>query len=239
VTIDDYNIIIDFGQDFARQLIENKIEKIDYAFLTHAHDDHCSGFSQFSVAENCIIESPRDVWKRLGARVSWLRRRNKNVELRDFTPKVINGVHIDTIKLVHQKDYKRQGKADPCYGYILHSDNFTFAYCTDFNDILEPEKLEKLDLLISDGNGWDNDGKGHVGINGSLRIFERFKPKRMLLTHIPHRIEHTQLLEYLEKYRNVEPAYDGLEINVIDYKLNASVSRCSSFSSKNKHKSRN
>ena len=44
VEIDNKIIIIDFGQDFRTQLIENNIKKIDYAFLTHAHADHKDRF---------------------------------------------------------------------------------------------------------------------------------------------------------------------------------------------------
>lgn len=61
VKINDKNIIIDFGQDFRNQLIENNIKKIDYTFLTHAHRDHCGGVENLATAENVIFMAPKDV----------------------------------------------------------------------------------------------------------------------------------------------------------------------------------
>ena len=220
VKINDKNVIIDFGQSFNEQLRENRIRQIDYAFLTHAHDDHSAEFSLFSTAKNCTLAAPADVWKELGqSRLDWLARKNKNILVKDFEPMTIDGVQVDTIKLLHQKNYKRQGDPDPCYGYLFKDKNFSFAYCSDYNEILEPNKMEGLDLIISDGNGWENDGKGHLGISGSIEVFNQFKPKKMILTHIPCRgetetpIEHSKLVKFLKPYGHIMPAYDGMEVD--------------------------
>jgi len=214
VSIKDKNIVIDFGPDFHKQLIENDIKKIDYAFLTHAHGDHCSGNYMFALAENCILEAPPGIFDELFTgevnSKKWLLERNKSLKIRNFKPKTINGVHIDTIKLLHQKDY--QNFATPCFGYLFKSRKFSFAYCSDYNKVLEPEKLENLDLIISDGNGMKSKGHGHVAIEGSIEIYNRFRPRKMLLTHIPHTIEHNELIKFLEPYGNIEPAYDGLVV---------------------------
>lgn len=214
VQIDDKNIIIDFGQDFANQLRDAKIKKIDYAFLTHAHRDHCTGAEQLSVAENCIMEAPNEVledfFQREGSSRNWLATRNKTLIIREFQPKKIGGFEIQTIKLKHEKDYT--DASIPCYGYLFTGKNFSFAYCSDFNAVLEPEKLKNLDLIISDGSGMRNKGQGHVGVDGSIEIYHQFKPKEMILTHIPHTIEHKELEAYLKPFGNIHVAYDGMEL---------------------------
>lgn len=216
VEIDDKIIIIDFGQDFRNQLIENNIKKIDYAFLTHAHRDHKSGAEQLSTAENCIFEAPAEVLEQFyegeGTSRNWLKTRNKTIQIRPFEKKQIGNVEIDTVKLEHKKDFT--DLIVHCNGYIFKSPKFKFAYMTDYNKILEPGKLKDLDLIISDGNGLQNIGHGHVGVEGSIEVYKELKPKKMILTHIKHITEHNEINEYVKQYGNIEIAYDGMEIEV-------------------------
>ncbi len=49
---------------------------------------------------------------------------------------------------------------------------------SDFNKILQIEKLKNCDLIISDDNSLNNKGHGHADINGSIEIFNILKPKK-------------------------------------------------------------
>jgi phosphoribosyl 1,2-cyclic phosphate phosphodiesterase len=216
VIIDGITIIIDFGQDFRNQLIENNITKIDYAFLTHSHGDHCNGSEQLSTATNCIFEAPKDVLEeyfgRQGSSKDWLTTRNKTIKIREFSKKQIGNTEIDVVKLEHKKDYI--DIPVPCYGYVFRNENFSFAYLSDYNKILEPEKIIGLDLIISDGSGMENTGQGHVGVKGAIEIYKQYNPKKMILTHIRHTTEHYELQKYVSQFGNIEVAYDGMEIDI-------------------------
>ena len=215
VRIKDKNIVIDFGQDFRTQLLKYEIKNIDYALLTHAHRDHSAGLEQLSTAEGVIFEAPakvlQDLNEREGSSMEWLKTRNKTITIRPFTKKVIEEVTIDIIELEHEKDYG--DLKVPCYGYIFESENFKVAYISDYNKILEPEKLINCDLIISDGAGIENTGKGHVGIKGSVEIYKELKPKKMILTHLNHSMSHNDMVSYVSEHGNIDIAYDGMKIN--------------------------
>lgn len=215
VKINDKNIIIDFGQDFRNQLIENNIKKIDYAFLTHAHRDHMSGVENFATAENIKLIIPEDVledfYQKQGTSKNWLKTRNKTITIEKFNPLMIDNIKIDTVKLEHKKDY---GVTVPCYGYIFSNNVFKFAYMSDYNRILEIKKLKNRDLIISDGDGLNNIGCGHVGINGSIENYDLLKPKKMILTHFKHDMSYKDMVNYVKQYRNIDIAYDGMELQL-------------------------
>ncbi|MFH1439493.1 MAG: MBL fold metallo-hydrolase [Candidatus Woesearchaeota archaeon] len=192
-------VIIDFGPDFRTQLLTNHIKRLDYVFLTHCHGDHMNGYIQLAQQKNLVFEAPKDVLNeftiRMGSSKDWLKSRNPTIKINPFEKKKINGVEIDTIALKHEKDY--DPNPVPCYGYLFKTRNFTFAYLSDYNDIIESDKLKKVDLLVSDGAGMDNKKIGHVGVIGSIEIYKKFKPKKMILTHISHTENHEFLTNYL------------------------------------------
>lgn len=213
IKINDKNIIIDFGQDFRSQLIDNNIKKIDYAFLTHAHRDHMAGVENLATAENVKLLIPEDVleefYQNQGSSKNWLKTRNKSIEIDTFHPLIIDNIKIETVKLEHKKDY---GVTVPCYGYIFSNNVFKFAYMSDYNRILEIDKLKNCDLIISDGNGINNIGHGHIGINGSIEIYNLLKPKKMILTHFKHDMSYINMVNYVKKFGNIDIAYDGMEL---------------------------
>ena len=97
---------------------------------------------------------------------------------------------------------------------MFKSKDFSFAHLSDFNEILEVEKIKDLDLLVSDGSGFDYSTKtGHLGIKGNIELFNRFKPKRMILTHIRHTKSHKFLSDFVKRFGNIEIAFDGMEID--------------------------
>ncbi len=214
IEVEDKNIVIDIGPDFRTQLLKYSIRRLDYVFLTHAHDDHRAGYAELSRQANLAFEAPKPVlkefFKRLGTSRKWLEKRNPSLVIRPFEKKKIDDLEIETIELEHKKDY--QGEDTPCYGYLFRTNKFTFAYVSDYSQILEKQKVRKIDMIISDGNGMKDIGNGHVGVEGSIKMFRNLKAKRMVLTHFTHSRSHRFMTCYVKKFGDIRCAYDGMEI---------------------------
>ena len=212
VEINDKSIAIDFGNDFSHQLKKFGVKKLDYIFLTHAHGDHYRGSEVLGIVKNCTFIAHKDVMQVLEQRVGmdWVRKRNPSLVIKEFEPMTVEGVTIDAVKLEHQKDFQKD--PCPCYGFVFRGKDFSFAYCTDYNRILEPEKLQSLDLLISGACGWKDFGVGHVGVEGAVEVYKQLKPKKMILTHINHYTEHNEVAEFVKQFGDIEVAFDGLVI---------------------------
>jgi phosphoribosyl 1,2-cyclic phosphate phosphodiesterase len=207
-------ILIDFGPDIRSQFLKFGIKNVDVALLTHAHGDHMFGYSELSRQDDLFIGSGENVledfFKRMGSDGKrWFFKRNSTIKIEPFSKKEINGFDVETVLLEHKKDY---GVNTPCNGFIFRSENFSFAYLTDYNDILETEKIQDLDLIISDGTKLKFGDKGHISIVEALELLNDFNPKKIIFTHITHDHNHKFLTDFVSKYENVEIAYDGKEI---------------------------
>lgn len=217
IEIDDKNIVIDFGQDFWQQLVKNKVKKLDYALLTHAHGDHRNGMEQLKFQNNIQIMIPEKVLTELTAKTDSLKgiaNRNLTIKVENFTPFYVGDFRVDCVELEHKKKYDEKGMS--VYGYVFKSDNFSFAYLTDYNRIIDEFKVENLDLIISDACTWEDEGIGHLGIKGAIDVYKKLKPKYMILTHLNHTVEHEEAEKYVKEFGNIDIAFDGMNL---DYNL--------------------
>jgi phosphoribosyl 1,2-cyclic phosphate phosphodiesterase len=83
------------------------------------------------------------------------------------------------------------------------------AYCTDVGAIPDRSwpRLEGLDVLVLDALRY-KPHPAHFTLNEALEVIKRLRPKRALLTHMAHEIDHETLSRQLPP--GVELAYDGL-----------------------------
>ena len=94
--------------------------------------------------------------------------------------------------------------------YVLGFRMGNVAYCTDVSAIPERSwpRLEGLDVLVLDALRF-KPHPAHFSINEALAVVERLRPRRTLLTHMSHDIEHASVSRQLPP--GVELAYDGLK----------------------------
>ena len=85
------------------------------------------------------------------------------------------------------------------------------AYCTDTNGIPDEsmKQLRGLRVLILDALR-RRPHPTHFSLDEALAVIAKLKPKRALLTHISHDLDHAAIQAELPP--GVELAYDGLRV---------------------------
>jgi len=98
-------------------------------------------------------------------------------------------------------------------GLRFEADGGAIGYATDFNILTDRMRklYDDLDLWIVDALR-RNPHPSHPHLAEALGWIEQLRPKRAALTHLDQSMDYATLLAELPK--TVEPAYDGLEVEV-------------------------
>ena len=123
---------------------------------------------------------------------------NNNLKLKDGS----NKIRIKPIKVKH-------GKVDSIC-YIIGN---KLAYISDVNEIYKKDYkyFKNLKYLVLDCL-WIRKHPSHLNVENSLELINKLKPKKAILTNLHSDLDYKYLKKILPK--NVEPAYDGLTVNL-------------------------
>ena len=139
------------------------------------------------------------------------------VEFRDNTaPFDVAGLRVEALRIEH---------GFPCCGYLFEERNDASAfggegalpsrlgYISDCHDIPDAvvDRLKGVDVMVLNCLR-ERDHATHLCLERTLAYLSRIAPKRAYLVHMCHDLTHRQWLERLPA--NVEPSYDGLELEV-------------------------
>ncbi len=207
------NILIDTATDLRTQMLREKVSRIDAVLFTHTHADHLHGiddlrpFSAFSGKAIPVFGSARTITAI---------RRNFGYIFDDepepgYRPRLITrtvsgpfdlfGLPIEPLPLVHGR------------GESLGFRVGALAYLTDCNAI--PEKTERrlrnLDVLIIDALRF-RPHTTHFNIRQALDVAARLEPRRTVLTHLGHDVDHHR--HGAELPAGAELAFDGQRIEM-------------------------
>ena len=127
----------------------------------------------------------------------------------------IGSMRIERVKVEH---------GFPCCGYVLSSGasdsrsssvsrNSSLVYISDCHELPEEtvERIKGVDTLVLNCLR-ERQHPTHLSLSAALGYIERIAPRRAYLIHMCHDFTHEEWLRKLPK--GVEPAYDGLEIEV-------------------------
>ena len=216
IEVGDKNIVIDTGIDFRAQALKWRIQTVDTVLFTHHHVDHIFGLDELRP-------------------INFLQKKTVQVfsdaqtlsELKRIYPYVFDGEGCpsDIPKINHQTFNNKPFRVEeimvtpipllhgnlPITGFRIG----TMAYCTDVSFIPDEsyDLLRNLDVLIL-GALRDTPHPTHFNLKEAEKEAQKIGAKKTYFVHMSHELSHSNMLQRLPS--QMAPAYDGLQINLID-----------------------
>ena len=211
-------VLIDTGPDVREQLLEAKVTNLDAVLYTHSHADHVHGIDDlrtlaYRKKEKIPVWADKITQERLLQGFSYIFQTPINSK---YPP-------ICKLNLIKTKDVKVQGAGGEITFKPLsvnHGDIESLGFKIDklayIPDVLNIpldswKELENLDILIIDALRRDPH-PSHTHLEKTLHWLKKLDPKRAILTNLHNDLDYSELKKELPK--NVEPAFDGLEVKL-------------------------
>jgi phosphoribosyl 1,2-cyclic phosphate phosphodiesterase len=208
-------ILVDTGPDLREQLLDANVTGVDGVIWTHDHADHCHGIDDLRQLYHARGQ-PVAGYARLETLESLKHRFAYAFDGKSGYPAVaeghllpdhmnLNGISVQVVDQPHG-DITTAGLRFDAGGHSV-------VYSTDFNE-LTPEmeiRFHGVDLWIVDSLR-RRPHPTHPHLDLALDWIARLQPKRALLTHLDNSMDYDTLVAELPA--GVEPAYDGMEIEL-------------------------
>ena len=240
----DSAFLIDTPPEMRLACCEFGIDKVDAVVLTHAHMDHVAGFDdvrRFNTLNGTMVPcNPTDpgangrTCRCIGKIMKCYAMRETEEAMHRIFPYIStkggeHGLYRPQIEFVNDDsfeigDIKVERLAVehgfPCCGYLLEGSRTSsgarssrLAYISDCHELSEEtiEKAKGVDTLVLNCLR-EREHPTHLKLSAALEYIGRITPRRAYLIHMCHDFTHEEWLKKLPK--GVEPAYDGLELEV-------------------------
>tara|TARA_A100001035_G_scaffold277502_1_gene274446 strand:+ start:91 stop:861 length:771 start_codon:yes stop_codon:yes gene_type:complete len=210
-------ILIDTSPDLRQQLIKNKIRKIDKVFYSHMHADQTHGINDLRVfyihnKKTIPVFTDKPTKRYLISAFKYCFSNDNN----EYPAILKLNTIKDNLKI---KDGNKFLKIKPVIVKHGKVNSICFiidkklAYISDVSEIFKKDYkyFKNLNYLILDCL-WIRNHPSHLNLENSLKLIKILKPKKAILTNLHSDLDYNYLKNILPK--NIEPAYDGLTINL-------------------------
>ena len=208
-------LLVDTSPDLRDQALDTGISDFDAVLYTHDHADHCHGIDDLRQIVR-LRDRPMDVFGDRKTLDSLYRRFA-------YAFASENPHHWPFLSAHELGDMVKIGDIDVVSFLQEHGNGTTlgfrfgqFAYSTDAMGMPEAafSVLNGVDLWVVGALGTEPHPT-HAHIDLTLSWIERVRPRRAVITHMSAELDYTTLLSELPD--GVEPAYDGMVIEVNEY----------------------
>ena len=210
------SILVDTGPDLRAQILRHHVTHLDAVLITHGHYDHLGGLNDLRGLTahdesylDCFVNE--ETYNIIQTNYPYMFQKNipgqTKLTLKKYTAASntayenfhIHKIDIQPIKMIHIPNEEIES-----VGFVF---NKKVGYLTDFKWILKEnyDFLYNLDILIL-GSPIFKTHPTHISIPEALELFNIFKPKLGILTHLGHNMNHEELTKILPP--NIIPAYD-------------------------------
>ena len=236
---EDAAFLIDTPPEMRLSCVEYGISKVDAVVLTHAHMDHVAGFDdvrRFNTLNGTMVACrPTDpgangrTCRCVGKVMKCYAMKETEEQMHRIFPYIgtkggEHGLYRPQIEFVNDDRFEIGGilveriaveHGFPCCGYRIceRAGGASLAYISDCHTIPEETigKIRGVGTLILNCLR-EREHPTHLKLSDALAYIGRIAPSRAYLIHMCHDFTHEEWLKKLPP--GVEPAYDGLEIEV-------------------------
>ena len=209
------SILIDTSPDIKYQLLKNKIKSLDAILYTHEHSDQTSGIFEmrpffWKNKKKIRIYGSRRTIKELNSKYTFCFKKKYG-----YTPIMKSNV-IGNKFSIKKKNSKILIKSFEVNHGLINATGYLIDKLAYIPDVLSIpiaswKELENLDILIIDALRRDPH-PSHTHLEKTLHWLKKLDPKRAILTNLHNDLDYSELKKELPK--NVEPAFDGLEVKL-------------------------
>ena len=210
--------LIDTPPEMREACLEYDIDRVDAVVLTHAHMDHVAGFDDvrrfntlnggvpmrcFAMAET--VEAMHRIFPYIGSKPNEQGLFRPMINFVDDESFDVGPVRVERVRVEH---------GYPCCGYVLADAGRRLGYVSDCHE-LSGEALAKfagVDVMVLNCLR-EREHPTHLNLAEAREYADRIGAKRTYLIHMCHDLSHADWLRRLEG-TSIEPAYDGLEVEV-------------------------
>lgn len=221
VELEGGTLLVDAPPELRLQLLAAGVAHVDAVWFTHVHADHVHGIDDLRVFS--VRHGALEAWVAVEYR-DRIRRHFEYIFDDGYEPPEgsskprlrLHDVHAgEPTRILGRTFHPVQVPHGPVqvYGFRVGR----LGYVTD-GKRLPPEALAVLDgvdTLVLNALWFGRSHPSHFNVEEAVEAAATVGARRTFLTHLTHRVTHAELLERLPA--GVEPAYDGLTIEVPDH----------------------
>jgi phosphoribosyl 1,2-cyclic phosphate phosphodiesterase len=208
---------VDTPPELRMQLLAAGIRHVDAVWFTHDHADHISGIDDLRVFSARSGQVPAfagcETAQSLRSRFSYIFDDDYRAPEGTTKPEVhmtavsdqpvdVAGIVMLPLRVPHGDTVSHGFRAGPL-GYVTDAKSLPV-------DVVA--KLRGVEVLVLNALWFGNPHPTHFNVEEAIEAAAAVGARRTFLTHLTHRVLHSDLLARLP--RGVEPAYDGLTIEL-------------------------